>query len=227
MWCFPIVSLIFPAHKRRTFAEIYRVLRPGGRLVIADVVCDTDPPAAIKNDDILRGECLAGALTQKDLFGLLHESGFTAVCALKRFPYRQVQGHQFYSLTYSAAKPGVTRTVRVMYPGPLAGLVTEQGDLLSAGLIRSLEISNLPANTSNLFILDPQGAVTNQDWEAPSCCPGDSGCCSPTSEPSPTLPCCPPPEAAVVIAPQPDTGIVGAVGKINLLIENQKPKNEK
>ncbi len=85
------------AHKRQTFAEIYRVLRPGGRLIIADVVCDADPPAALKNDDVLRGECLAGAMTQKDLFGLLQESGFTAVRARKRFPYRQVQGQQFYS----------------------------------------------------------------------------------------------------------------------------------
>ena len=128
------------AHKRHTFAEIFRVLAPGGRLIIADVICDTEPPAALKNDDVLRGECLAGALTQKDLFGLLHESGFTSVCALKRFPYRQVQGHKFYSLTYRAVKPGSIHPVQVIYPGPLAGLVTEQGDLLPAGLPRSLTL---------------------------------------------------------------------------------------
>ena len=115
------------AHKRRTFAEIFRVLRPGGRLVIADVVCDADPPPALKNDDVLRGECLAGALVQKDLFGLLRESGFTSVYAHKRFPYRQVQGHQFFSLTYSAVKPGPARPVQVMYRGPAAALITASG----------------------------------------------------------------------------------------------------
>jgi SAM-dependent methyltransferase len=212
-------------HKRRTFAEIHRVLRPGGRLVIADVVCDTEPPAAIKNDDVLRGECLAGALTQKDLFGLLHESGFTAVCALKRFPYRQVQGHQFYSLTYRAVKPGAARPVQVIYPGPLAGLVTEQGDLLPAGISRSLELADLPADTGNLFLLDPQGAVTNQNWEAPACCPGDAGCCSPSppdSQPPPALSCCPPPEVPI-IAPPPDAGLVEAPGKISL---DRKPKTK-
>ncbi len=186
-------------HKRRTFAEIHRVLRAGGRLVISDVVCDTEPPAALKNDDILRGECLAGALTQKDLFGLLHESGFTAIRARKRFPYRRVQGHQFYSLTYSAIKPEEAHVVQVMYPGPLAGLVTEQGDLLPAGVSRSLELTNLPADVNDLFILDPQGAVTNQNWDAPSCCPGDQGCCTPPpagTQPSPALSCCAPPQTS-------------------------------
>ena len=211
-------------HKRRTFTEIYRVLRPGGRLVIADVVCDTDPPADIKNNDLLRGECLAGALTQKDLFGLLRESGFTNVCALKRFPYRQVQGHQFYSLTYSAAKPGDGCLVQVMYPGPLAGLVTEQGGLLPAGVIRTLEISDLPGQTKDLFILDSQGAVKNQHWHAPSCCPGNSGCCSPASEPSPALSCCPPHEPiGISKSSPPDQRIV--FNNV-LATENRKPKTE-
>jgi 7,8-dihydro-6-hydroxymethylpterin dimethyltransferase len=63
------------SHKRRTFAEILRVLKPGGRLVIADVVTETEPDPALKNDEILRGECLAGALTQRDLFGMLGNRG--------------------------------------------------------------------------------------------------------------------------------------------------------
>ena len=205
-------------HKRRTFAEIYRVLRPGGRLIISDVVCDTEPPAALKNDDILRGECLAGALTQKDLFGLLHESGFTAIRARKRFPYRRVQGHQFYSLTYSAIKPQAARLVQVMYPGPLAGLVTEQGDLLPAGLVKSLDLANLTPDRDNLFILDSQGAVTNQKWDTPSCCPGEQGCCTPApaaAQPSPALSCCPPPiTVGPLISPQPDKGLIGPLDKI-------------
>lgn len=194
------------AQKRRTFAEIYRVLRPGGRLIVADVVCDTDPPAALKNDNILRGECLAGAMTQKDLFGLLHESGFSAVRARKRFPYRQVQGQPFYSLTYSAIKPENRGPVEVMYRGPLAGLVTEAGELLPAGARRRLDLADMPGDGSDLFVLDNQGAVLNQTWEVSACCPGTQGCCGSawdTEPPSPAPSACPPNGA--VFTPHPDS----------------------
>jgi MoaA/NifB/PqqE/SkfB family radical SAM enzyme/SAM-dependent methyltransferase len=91
--------------KRSTFAETARVLAEGGRLVVSDVVCESEPPASIRNDSTLKGECIAGALTQKDLAGLLAESGYTALKVIRRFPYREVQGHQFYSLTFEARKP--------------------------------------------------------------------------------------------------------------------------
>ena len=63
--------------KRRSYGEIFRVLRPGGRLVISDVVCESDPDPAIRNDETLRGECIAGAMTQSHLWALLEETGFT------------------------------------------------------------------------------------------------------------------------------------------------------
>jgi len=50
----PVISncvLNLTADKRRTFAEIRRVLRPGGRVVVSDVVTEHVPDAAILNDD--------------------------------------------------------------------------------------------------------------------------------------------------------------------------------
>lgn len=92
--------------KRSTFEEIRRVLAEGGRLVVSDVVCANEPPASIRNDSTLKGECIAGALTEKDLAGLLEESGFTSLRVLKRFPYREVAGHPFFSLTFEAGMTG-------------------------------------------------------------------------------------------------------------------------
>ena len=82
--------------KRKAYAEIFRILRPGGRLVISDVVCDTEPDPAIRNDEVLKGECIAGALTAAHLVALLEESGFEATTLIKRFPYRQVDGYPFF-----------------------------------------------------------------------------------------------------------------------------------
>lgn len=166
-------------HKRRTFAEIFRVLCPGGRLVISDVVCETEPDAAIRNDELLRGECISGAFTQRDLFGILEESGFVAARVLKRFPYRVVQGHQFFSMTYEARKPLAADKVSVMYRGPFAALVTHKGEVLPVGETVQVDLDELFVDGSDLLVFDEGGNVINREMTAPACCtPAASNCCS-------------------------------------------------
>ncbi|NOZ21898.1 MAG: methyltransferase domain-containing protein [Planctomycetes bacterium] len=150
-------------NKRRTYAEVLRVLRPGGRLMIADVVCETEPDPALLNDERLRGECIAGAQTQRDLFGLLEETGFIAARVLKRFPYRTVQDHPFFSMTYEARKLASNETVCVMYRGPLAYATTHKGTLLPAGRTVQVTRDEVAGSDADLFVFDAQGMVTNVD----------------------------------------------------------------
>lgn len=157
-------------HKRRTFAEIYRVLRPGGRLVVSDVVCETEPDPVIRNNEELRGQCIAGALTQRDLFGLLDESGFATARVLKRFPYRTVDGHVFYSMTFAARKAASSEPVRVMYRGPFAFVPTSNGTLLPVGQTREVPSDEIQGVNDELFTFDDQGLVTNVDVEPGACC---------------------------------------------------------
>ncbi|MHC4444022.1 MAG: methyltransferase domain-containing protein [Planctomycetota bacterium] len=173
------------AHKRRTFAEIYRVLSEGGRMVVSDVVCETEPDPAIRNDDVLRGQCIAGALTQRDLFGLLAESGFAAMRVLRQFPYRKVRGHQFYSITFEACKPAVSERVKVMYRGPFASIVTHQGRLLPVGQTCEVTRDEIRRINHDLFVFDERGSVTNIDLGENIGCgcahifsPQQSSCCS-------------------------------------------------
>jgi len=157
-------------HKRRTFAEIRRVLRPGGRLVVSDVVCETEPDPAIRNDELLRGQCIAGALTQRDLFGLLDESGFVRTRVLGHFPYRTVGGHPFYSMTFVARTVAVAETVRVMYRGPFASVVTSGGSMLPAGQTRDVLANEVHGAGDEIFEFDDQGHVTNAEIEPCACC---------------------------------------------------------
>ncbi len=159
-------------HKRRAFSEIFRVLKPGGRLVISDVVCETEPDPAIRNDENLRGECIAGALTQQHLVSLLHETGFISRMLIKRFPYREVQGHPFYSLTFSAVKPKFTPKVNVIYRGPLPYIVTHAGKALFAGETNEISEHEAELLRDQVFIIDNKGNVTN--IEAENTC----NCCS-------------------------------------------------
>jgi SAM-dependent methyltransferase len=57
--------------KPRVFAEIFRVLRPGGELYFSDIIADRRIPDALRDDPVLLGECLAGALYTEDFRRLM------------------------------------------------------------------------------------------------------------------------------------------------------------
>ena len=158
------------ANKRKAYAEIGRILRPGGRLVISDVVCETEPDTAIRNNDTLKGECIAGALTVSHLVAILEESDFEAVTLLKRFPYRDVQGHAFFSLTYSAVKPNVSEPAAVMYRGPLPYLMTQAGLLLQKGVVTPMDRHQAELLGDQIFILDANGNTVNVQAENTCAC---------------------------------------------------------
>jgi arsenite methyltransferase len=67
------------ADKPAVFAEAHRVLRPGGRLAVADVVADVEPDDALRSDPESWAGCIAGAVTRARYIAGLTEAGFTDV----------------------------------------------------------------------------------------------------------------------------------------------------
>ena len=65
--------------KDRVLREAFRVLRPGGRLAVSDVVTRGSLPARVRQDMLLWVGCIAGALEQADYIKKLIEAGFEAV----------------------------------------------------------------------------------------------------------------------------------------------------
>ncbi|MFZ2235427.1 MAG: methyltransferase domain-containing protein [Dokdonella sp.] len=61
--------------KDRVFAEIFRVLKPGGELYLSDVFSDRRIPDALRSDPVLLGECLSGALYTEDFRRLMEKLG--------------------------------------------------------------------------------------------------------------------------------------------------------
>ena len=65
--------------KPRVFREAWRVLKPGGRLAISDVVASTELPEEVRNDLQLYSNCMAGALQVQELERMLAEAGFEKI----------------------------------------------------------------------------------------------------------------------------------------------------
>jgi len=64
------------ADKRRVLAEAFRVLKPGGRLAVSDVVVRGAVPAELRHSMELWVGCVAGALEEQEFLALLRETGF-------------------------------------------------------------------------------------------------------------------------------------------------------
>jgi SAM-dependent methyltransferase len=72
--------------KRRAFAEILRVLKPGGELYFSDVFADRRLPRELLADPVLVGECLAGAMYLEDFRRLMSDLGVADMRTCARSP---------------------------------------------------------------------------------------------------------------------------------------------
>lgn len=65
--------------KLRVFREAFRVLKPGGRLAISDVVATAEIPDDVRHDLALYSGCIAGASSIPAVEAMLHEAGFAQI----------------------------------------------------------------------------------------------------------------------------------------------------
>lgn len=73
--------------KRRVFTEAFRVLKPGGRLMISDIVLLKELPDFIKNSIEAYIGCLSGAIMKDEYIKLIKEVGFHNVSIIEKTPF--------------------------------------------------------------------------------------------------------------------------------------------
>ena len=83
------------ADKRRVLEEAFRVLKPGGRFAVSDVVVQGEVPPAIKQSVELWIGCVAGALEESEFRRLMTETGFTEVDVEPTRVYRAEDARAF------------------------------------------------------------------------------------------------------------------------------------
>lgn len=73
---------------KKALQEMYRVLKPNGRLVMSDPTCEQPMNDALRNDDHLRALCLSGSIPIADYIKALTDVGFGTIEIRGRRPYR-------------------------------------------------------------------------------------------------------------------------------------------
>lgn len=118
--------------KPRVFQEIFRVLKPGGRLVISDIVSDREiaPEDQLSKQDW--AECVTGSMSLGALLGAIENTGFIGTHQLSEAGWQKVKGYHFSTVTFETYKHvadcNAAISTLAIYLGPFAKVIDDLGN---------------------------------------------------------------------------------------------------
>lgn len=134
-----VLNLVRPGDRERLFSEVFRVLRPGGRVAISDIVADEDVPEKLRNDPELWSGCISGAYREDEFLAAFEAAGFHGLQIAKRDarPWRVVSGIEFRAITVLGYKapdlPPRELHQALIYRGPFKQVTDDQGQVYYRG----------------------------------------------------------------------------------------------
>jgi arsenite methyltransferase len=134
-----VLNLVRPEDKPALFAEVFRVLKRGGRAAISDIVADEDVPEDLQADPELWSGCISGALREDLFLAAFEAAGFHGIQIAERqqTSWRTVRGIEFRSMTVIAYKgkqgPCLERNQALIYQGPFKKVEDDDGHAFPRG----------------------------------------------------------------------------------------------
>lgn len=175
-----VLNLVKDVDKKQLFAEIYRVLKKGGRVAISDIVSDEDVPDELKNDPELWSGCISGALREDELLQAFADVGFYGINIEHRDekPWQTVNGIEFRALTITAFKgkegPCLERNQAVIYRGPWKAVIDDDGHTLHRGermavCDKTFKIYSKEPYSNDIIPVEPLEAIPFDNAEQFAC----------------------------------------------------------
>lgn len=134
-----VLDLVGEKDKAGLIRELFRMLKPNGRLTISDIVAGAPAPGRLKGDSGSWSGSICGAFVETEFVKALADAGFEAV-RIGRWaekPCRVVEGIQFRSVTVTAIKgtrsTSVHRGHMVIYRGPYAEVRDDENRVYPRG----------------------------------------------------------------------------------------------
>ncbi|MDB4331496.1 methyltransferase domain-containing protein [bacterium] len=179
-----VLNLVDASEKEELFRELFRVLKPGGRAVISDIVSDEFVPIAMQNDADLWSGCISGAYQEQDFLKAFERAGFHGIqiAVYQEKPWQTVEGIEFRSVTVIAYKveEGSCDDYHeaVIYRGPYARVIDDNGHVYERGLRSKVCRSTFEMMSERPyqddFVRVPPHLAVTADQAAPMSCDGDS-----------------------------------------------------
>jgi SAM-dependent methyltransferase len=135
-----VLNLVRESDKRGLIREMFRVLKPGGRVALSDIVSDEPVPQHLKDDPQLWSGCISGAFQELELLRELEAAGFHGIALeeWKSEPFAVVEGIEFRSVTVTARKgkqgPCWEENQALIYAGPWKRVEDDDGHVLERGV---------------------------------------------------------------------------------------------
>ncbi len=118
--------------KGRVFQEAFRVLKPGGRLMVSDLVLVQPLPEAISQDLDVYGACVGGALLKTEYLAAIEAAGFERVA---------IVGERGYGLDMFS--PELMEAAKARYPG-----LSDEEWASAAGTVLSIQVEGMKAEAA-------------------------------------------------------------------------------
>ena len=135
-----VLNLVGESDRRQMIEGIFRVLKPGGRVAISDIVSDEIVPQHLRDNDELWTGCISGAFQEQQFAQTFLDAGFVLVNYDKwdQQPWQVVEGIEFRAITLMALKPLPKQRLdigqAVIYKGPYSEVHDDEGHVYPRGI---------------------------------------------------------------------------------------------
>ncbi len=120
--------------KPKVFAEIARVLKPGGRMLVSDIVVD-DLPMSVRQNEAMYNSCVAGAISETEYLDGLRQAGMDEVDVRHRTVYDASQLRGFLKCDAGEGDPAIAEWVASLDPEEARSMPeTLEGRIWSASI---------------------------------------------------------------------------------------------